>query len=424
MNKKHEKLEIEKKIIGFCLKNINILIIIISTVAAILVNYTCIPVESGDWITWDSIWVQQVKESGLVNSNGLYPPGFDLLLLFVAKIMGGTLAGFKWMVFAFDLIAAISSGAIVWIISTNKDKAVLAYAIVLNLPSVVFNTSFWGQKDMVYASFILLSVLMLILQERYCNKSMFWQYGGGYALAMIFYGFSIANKQMAVFLLPFYLLYYLKNNYVNIVHVIFCPVGYLILGLPRLISCGSFINTYIRPWTGEMAQGTTGNLVANFTNIYSFTIYGPRWSDWIGNSYMDFMGKVFTIMIIIIVLVKIIRNKMLAGGADILLYASLFVVIFCCFCPGIHDRYMLVADLCSLLYCMCKGNWWIAITINMVSTYNIINYMFGVSEELSPARYVMVEFVSLAFLLFTIVFILYSCRTDCLTGGYFGNKEK
>lgn len=409
-----EKTNFERKLILICEKYANVILIVFALVMAILIQKTgCLREPYGDWTGHFSFWFEEMKTKGLSNYVGGYPKGMELIFWFLIKINADSLVGLKCFVWFFDLIIAVSTYFFVKGICKNKMKASLAFAVTLLLPSLVLNTSIFGQVDAIYVGLIVLGLLMWQIGETH-------NFIVGYYLSGIFVGMSFGIKQTAILFLPMIAYFYIKEKKFNILHLAMIPLGYILLSAPKWIASGNAYEAFLSPYFEDEYNVTSGVIVSNFTNIYSLFPQGPSWSSWLSDSGMSAVGNLFCLALLGIIFLIVIKIKK-PQVDKIILIEIVFSVIICCTKPGIHDRYMLIADVLSVIYCFIskdKYRWVIAGVINFVSFYNIMNYLHGCVEEISNTRIILIEIVSLIFVCFTFWLVkhllgeLKSGRTD------------
>lgn len=361
--------------------------------------------ESGDYIAHYLKWFNHAKTLGFVEALSTdytdYPYGFELFLYIFSLIPleSFDIDGYKplWnikiMIYFFYILIPISSYFIVKYCTNDKYLCAKTFFITSISPTIILNSAVWGQMDCIWVSLLLFSLNFLIRAK--------------YALFFLFIGFAISMKQTTILFLPFVFLMILKKKEINLYHILFFLIGLILLSLPSLLAMKTF--NILLPYIYE--SKITNALVANFSNIYSLFTVSPLWYSW----FIDPMyTKIFLFMcvgILIILIADLNYKEFELNPSNMMLLATMFFVVVCNFLPGIHDRYMLFADVSSVLYVIISRkskDIWIPIFINFVSAFNCINYLKGIAVELSSARIVMVQLVSIGFFAFTIYLIYYS----------------
>jgi Gpi18-like mannosyltransferase len=387
-------------------KNWGILLIIFSTCMAIAIHISGISNTSGDWIFNYSAWYQELKENGgllaLGRTIGDYPYGFNFLLACFTYITVSPMEGFKTFIFLFNVLSAIMSYFIVYEINkenTNvRNYSSIAYACLLLLPSVFLNTSYWGQVDTMYIAFLLIAIYFMVK--------------GKYSMALFFVGISLSLKQTAIFIIPVLAVLYLRENKLSILKFLNILLGFFLMSLPSIL-LGKSIKDVLSPYLG-FGTGITDSIVVNFSNIYYLITPDPTWASWVVSDMFTKIGVRFCIFIIGIVILIMYYRKIDLSGSNILLVITVFVVIICNLLPGIHDRYMLLADVTSILYIISSKkykNMWIPIYINFVSIFNILSYLRGISEAVSNTRIILTQLIAIVFFMISMYLVYYVINT-------------
>ena len=391
---------LEKEFVEFVLNKYGKLIIIIfASFLAILIHKSSLLYQSGDWITHYSLWYNDLKANGgllaLGKGIGDYPPGFNLLLVLLTYLPISPADGFKWGVLIFDFIAAITSYFSIKELnkSSNENKYLpsITYAIILLMPSIFLNTSVWGQVDAIYISIILLAIYFIIKEN--------------YGIAFFIVGISLSLKQTAIFIFPTLGILYLRKKQISLLHFVNIFLGYLFISLPALILGGNIFKPYL-----GFGTGITGVIVANFTNIYYLFTPDPIYKAWVSSEMYTKIGTYFCIFVLGALILLMYYKKANISGSNIFLVTAMFAVVICNLLPGIHDRYMLLGDITSILYILSSKRYkdiWIPAFINFTSVYSIINYLRGLSDKVSDTRIILMQIVSISFLFISSYFVYY-----------------
>ena len=191
---------------------------------------------------------------GLANGSfSNYPPAYLYCLWLVTRLSKwiGPLSSIKLIPTFFDLISTFS----VYLLARTKydrASAFLLSGIFFTLPTVMMNSSGWGQIDSAYISFLLLSLYFL-----YTEKP-FW--------GMLAFGVAFSFKSQAIFLVPFLgiLLFWGKVRWY---HFCLILVVYVILAIPALM-IGRDWSSILYLYFGQLEQFE--NLARNAPNLYLF----------------------------------------------------------------------------------------------------------------------------------------------------------
>jgi Gpi18-like mannosyltransferase len=134
----------------------------------------------------------------------------------------------KLVSFAFDIATAVIAYYFVGRLSRNSNRGgrkpvaqLVAPFCILAGPTVLLNGAVWGQSDIVYTCFLLLSVFSVI--------------AGGGALAALFFGIAFAFKLQAIFLVPFFAAMVLQKR-IRWWHLLLVPIGWLTALVPPMLN--------------------------------------------------------------------------------------------------------------------------------------------------------------------------------------------
>lgn len=362
------------------------------TVISLKIRTNFIRLQSGDFQNFLYNWFMQIKESGGIFALKQEIGDYNIPYLFIIAILSylpiSPLISIKMVSIIFDYSMAIIAMLIIYeIFQDKKNKhiyALLAYSIVAMLPTVVLNSAAWAQCDSIYTTFILLS-LLFIIKEKYFK-------------AFIFFGIAFSFKLQAIFILPVLIIIYLANKKFPIYYFLIIPIVNLLMCLPAIIMGRSIISC-IAIYFNQ--TGTyTDYISMNFPSIYAMLIKPIGESNLIANVDKAFsnFGILFTLSIFAIIAIIVIY-KDIKLNKKMIIGLSLWSVIICTFLlPSMHDRYMYMADVISIIWFIVnKRKIYIPITVNFISLYTYIEYLYATRNL--PIQYV-------AILNFIVLFIL------------------
>jgi len=195
----------ERKVIYFVQKNYQLFFFIIITILALLMRNNLRYFQSGDYVYSLKPWTDYLEAHGgflgLKSLESNYNMPYLYILAFITYLPSSTLAKIKLVSIIFDFITAFLVMIIVKkLIKPSKSSLIpyLAYAITLFIPTLVLNGTVWGQCDIIYTCFILLSIYFF-LEKKYVGT-------------FIAYGIALAFKLQAIFVLPVYIFMYFKEK--------------------------------------------------------------------------------------------------------------------------------------------------------------------------------------------------------------------
>lgn len=350
---------LEDTIISFCIRNKNYLFILFLSFMAICIRVSFFSYSSGDYEGALNIWFNLYKENGisyLKYNIGDYNVIYNFILALLSYIPIKSLYSIKLVSLIFDFLCAIMGGKIVKQITNNKKLSIITYIIILYLPTLLFNSSLWGQCDSIYSFFALFSIFYLIKEK--------------YFLSFIMLGISFAFKLQAVFLLPLYIIYYVYKRKFSITYFLLIPLVNILCSTPALIM-GRSLKDVLMIYYNQ--ANLYSNYVLNFPNMYMF----------IGEyDNLDKFGIYLIIVIFAFMLYYIISKKIKLEGKNIIFTAMISVIISCYFLPFMHDRYLFMADIMSVIWYILNKNskyLYVPIVVNLISLFTYISYLFSIA---------------------------------------------
>ena len=207
-------------------KKVYEVILIISIVLlALIVRIHYINVESYDFIVFLKKWFITLKTNGgifgLKESVGDYNAPYIQLLAILTYLPIKPLYSIKALSIIFDYLGAIFAGVLLYKFTKNKNLSYVCSFVILMLPTVVFNSSRWGQCDFIYTTFIILSLIFLVDDKPFRS--------------FIFLGVAFAFKLQTIFILPIYILYYISERKFPIYYFLIIPIMDFILCIPSML---------------------------------------------------------------------------------------------------------------------------------------------------------------------------------------------
>jgi Gpi18-like mannosyltransferase len=335
---------------------------------------------TNDDTTWMGGWYAYLVQHGW---RGLadptfsnYTPAYLYLLWFSTRFSDkfNYIIALKIIPTLFDLISMVCIFLLARLRYKRDEPYVFAAAFFL-LPTVMVNSSGWGQIDDMYTSFLLLCTYFLLKEKP------FW--------AMVAFGLAISFKAQAVFLVPFLGIMFLKRR-IAWYHFLVVPVVYLLLGIPAAI-IGRSWQSIITIYAGQVDQFQ--KLAMNAPNLYMF----------IPNTYYSIVVKAGMVFFVICMAwwgwINW-RAKVVLTDNKILLIALTGLALVPFLLPKMHERYFFPVDVFSYVVAIFNPELWLLpILYQVISGLAYTNYLFGLPDD----------WVKIVAILnaFTVVYILY-----------------
>lgn len=327
-----KKFKIKKFEIGF----LDLLLIIFATVFGCSIRYALRNVVAGDYKMFFEPWVATLREAG-GGFQGLsaefeyvdYTTPYLLILSFISICpFFNTLILMKMVSIFFDFVAAIAVGFIVYEMTDKKQSGYMAYAVMLFVPTIVANGAMWAQCDIIFTSFVMLSLLFMLKDKPRAS--------------LIFYGIAFAIKLQTLFIAPLYVLLWVKKK-MKIQHFLWLPIMYFIGIIPSWIAgknLWELLTVYLFQANGEM---DIYKLSHKFPNVYQ--IIG---TDSFLREYAD-AGIYFTLAVLMVLMYYIARKNFTFTKDLIIRMGMFFVMVVVFFLPHMHERYGILADVLSVI---------------------------------------------------------------------------
>lgn len=353
----------EKKIVDFVCKKKWLLLGIATTILALGIRYIGRKFISGDAVYFLIPWFDIIKENGGIASLRMQVGDYNIpyqlfiaLATYIPNLSQMTLI--KMLSIVFDFVLAISSGFLAAELGDKKNRKIrfiVTYATILMLPTVIFDSAYWGQCDSIYVSFIVLA-LYLVKKQKVIP-------------AFIFLGLAFAFKLQFIFIVPFFFyIYFAKKNYSILNYFIIIIVNYIVC-LP-----GFFLGrSVLAPLAIYFNQSNQyKNMTMNFPNVWG--IFGNN-----NYEYLKLFGIIFVIFLLGGGLVFVLHYNV-----DIISY-KFFLPIACwtvwtavMFLPGMHERYAYLLEILLVILTVCQRRYAMITLVALFVSLNAYSYyLFG-----------------------------------------------
>lgn len=322
----------EQKFADFFTKHSSVLFFIVITVLGIAIRFVGKNFLSSDMYNFLIPWFDTMKEhgglAGLKNQVGDYNVLYQTFIAVMTYIPLNPITQYKLLSCAFDFLLAFFLAAFACRLKQSPLFGTLfqsVYAVILFLPTVVFNSAFWGQCDSMYV-FCLILVLLLMHKNKYLP-------------AFIVLGISFALKFQTVFFLPFLVsFYFVKKKF---------SAGLFAVSALSFWLCGGvayiFGRNPLSPFTVYFSQTQTyDHMYLNARSIWQ--LFGddyPRLSGFAVLLTLGICGLGFYMILQ--------KKKRMDSSIQILNTIAWFAWVCIFFLPAMHDRYAYFLDLILLL---------------------------------------------------------------------------
>ena len=317
-------------------------------VFGIVLRILVLPAVSADMRWFLLPWYDFLKThgpQGLGISFSNYTPPY-LYLLWLATLTSNYLPeiiAIKLISICADIVNAALVFQLVRLKYPTGPKPLWASALFWVLPTIVLNSSLWGQADALYILFLLVC-LYFILTDRPL-------------LGVLAFGIAFTFKAQAIFILPLLIILCFKRR-IAWQYFLLLPLVYILLCLPAILLGRHWIDTL----TIYMSQASTyHDLSKNASNLYIFM-----------NSFPYDLGVTIGLIVTVVAISCWIGFNVRAKGElnrSTILFMSLVSVGLVPFLlPKMLDRYFYPADVFSLVAAFYLPElWFVPILYQLIS---------------------------------------------------------
>lgn len=340
--------------------------IIAVSIIAIIIRLINIKVESEDYILYLKPWVQIIKEEGglasLKNEIGNYNIPYMTILALISYLPIEPLIPIKCISIIFDFILAASAGMLVYKIvkKDNKLYGAVTYMITLILPTILANSSIWGQCDSIYVTFVILSLLYMV-QDKYLKS-------------FILLGISCAFKLQFIFIVPAYIIYLVsKKKYIKLTYFGIIPIVDFIMCIPAMI-VGRPIKECMMIYISQAGENID-RLSMNFPNIYNFI---GKIEGTFAMNYSDINYNIISVVTIGVIgfIMLLIYFKRDIDKKQMIKLSLWSVCITTFLLPHMHERYLYLGETLSVILAIIDNKYIpLALAINIISIITYLTYL-------------------------------------------------
>lgn len=377
--------EFEIRMIDFMKRHFGVILLVIITIFALVLRYKMRDFQSNDFINCLSNWYEYLKTVGLRNtfaSGGIgdYNCPYVILLWVLTKIPVSSLFMIKLISVVFDFGLAIVSALVVRRIMSSKKvdrkkrtfSTIVTYSIIILLPTIMLNSALWAQCDAIYAFFVVFSIYFLL--------------GKRYTLSFILLGCAFAFKLQFIFVLPIYLLVYLKNKEFSVLNFLLIPTMLIVLSLPALLCGFPFIKIFEIYF---LQIGEYKFLTMNMFNIYQ--VFDGTYE------YMSLVGYSLCVAIFGVLFYYVMRFYKKVETFQMITLMLFSVLVCVCFLPSMHERYAYMAIVLAVIYFVVgNGSVLILVLMEGLSLLAYCAYLF----EIPVSGYSLLGLIPVAMVLY------------------------
>lgn len=340
-----------------------VLSLIVAALLAAGIRWFLISFSSYDMRKYLIPWFQTLKSGGgfpaLRQSIGNYSLAYLTLLALGTYVPLSPITVIKLFSIVFDYAAAAACAYLIFVLEKSGPRVrglcKAASLLVLFSPETILNSALWGQCDVIYTFFCLMSIAFLIQRRM--------------GLAFCFLGWALAFKLQAIFFLPLFVFVWLTDRSRRLRYFLLIPGMMALSGLPA-VCMGHPVRDIFGIYGLQI--GWMRVMTAGCPNLYTFA---P------GLDFGSFAsaGVIGTMVILALMLLWLLRRHRPLAPYEIVLSAVWCAMVCVCFLPDMHERYLFPADLLLIVPALGRkrlGDCICAISSAGVSVLSYLPFLF------------------------------------------------
>ncbi|BAY91773.1 MULTISPECIES: membrane protein [unclassified Tolypothrix] len=322
---------------------------------AVFIRWLCIPNKSVDYKYFLAPWYDFIASHGgfsaLKYGFADYTPPYLYWILIAATLLSGLpkILGIKLFAMSMDFVCAFFTYKIVKLKYPSGRMAIFAFLAVILSPTVIYNSSLWGQCDVIYTTGLVACVYFLSIYKQ--------------IPALISFGVAVSFKLQAMFLAPLLLIMVLKKR-ISWYLLPIVPLVYIVLMLPA--------------WFAGRPMPDLLLVYFNQANKYKELAKGsPNLYQWIPNDFYNIVvpiGLALTVAAMLLLAYLVVFKNRLEITQDRLIHLATISVLFMPYIlPKMHERYFYPADILSIIFAFYFPQYrWVAISVQMASFFGYL----------------------------------------------------
>lgn len=307
-------------------------VIVVGLAFAVVLRYPLLDFKSSDFFNSLKPWYVLIHNMGFAvfgTDFTTYNPPYLYELYLIARFFPdvSNLLAIKIPSLLTDFIAAYFVYKVVKLKSPTGPLPIVAAFAFLYTPTVILNSAFWGQADVLFTAPLIASLYFVMK--------------GRNTLGMLAFGIALAFKLQAIFWGPLLLALFLKGriswkDLLLVPAVLFVAIiPAWIAGRPLLDLLGVYVFQVGQYQLLEMSAATAYTWLPD----YGLT-----------QRFFTFTGSMFTLALSFLLVVLVYRSRAKIT-VPLLLKLTLLCFLFVpFFLPKMHDRYFYPADVLSIIY--------------------------------------------------------------------------
>ena len=342
-------------------------------VASLALRTASYHVVTSDYTVYYENWLEILRTKPVLTAFAEpfsdYAPLYLYLLKAVAVVPLRGVYGIKIISGSCDVIIALFACAILQRLmpqKANTGQMLLAFSVIFSIPTIIINSSLWGQTDAVYASGIIAAAYYVI--------------SGRPRAASIAFALAFSIKLQSIFFLPVLAGFLLAHGQLH--QLLWVPFVFVLSLSPAWIGSGELMYwmlIYVTQIGESPALSTNAPSIFSFFNFASGPVTVVLF--WVGIALATLSG------VAVMALAAWASKKRLR---DLLLLNSVLspaVLVF--LLPRMHERYLYLADIFSVILALYNPRCWPAAALIVSASF--FAYMPYLSDALPHFKALVID---------------------------------
>lgn len=352
--------KIELRMTNWLEKNIIVIMAVWISLIAVIIRLKGLTFSTDDAKYFLIPWFNQIKNMGgfsaLRYQVGDYNIPYQMLIAIGTYLPLRPMVFIKLVSIIFDFALAFSIGLLYSQLknrSVKMNDLLIGYSIAIILPTVILNSSYWGQCDSIYSTFVVLAIYFILKHKTFAS--------------FLFLGLAFTFKLQFIFILPLFIYLYIRQKNFSIFYFLIIPLVMYLVCIPALLMGRSITD----PIAVYFSQSSTYNKMnMNAVNIWNL----------IGNQdyvHLKAFAILFTICVLSFAMFYIIYHRVSFSEDEVLAWGIWSVWTCVMFLPSMHERYAYLVDILLIVFALLNRKYcFVSIGAVLVSCIAYGRYMF------------------------------------------------
>ncbi|MEG2118779.1 MAG: conjugal transfer protein TraL [Pseudoflavonifractor sp.] len=301
---------------------------------ALFLRALCMDHITYDYMDFLSQWAAFFRENGgfaaLNQPIGDYNVPYLYFLAAISYLKMPDLYAIKLFSMLFDVLLAWGGLRLARVFCPpDSAKPAIAFCLLLLLPTVILNGSFWAQCDALYGA-LTLHALACGLDHR--PKA-----------SVVLLALAFSFKLQTIFLLPLWcILWYTKR--VKFTHLLLFPAAFFAVTVPALLAgrpLGTILGVYFR-----QTEQYSNQLTLNAPSLFTFIPSGME----VNVPLFSRLGILAAATLVLALLARLFFRRKSVTDAQLLTAAVILAVGVPLLLPSMHERYFFLADTLTVVW--------------------------------------------------------------------------